>query len=639
MATMLVPFLAIAGIRFAAPPTIYVSPTGSDAGNGTIANPVKTLDEGLNLARSMRSQSPGEATIDLGPGDYPVSSVIRFGAQDSHLTVHGETGARLFAGHGLTDWKPVVDPSILNRLPAQSRDHVLFVDVSSDPVLSQEKPGDDISGIDLVFDHKPMQLARWPKEGTFATTGAVGADQTFQFATDETSKWAPNEDAWAMGYWNADYVEELGRVDLTNPGTVKIQGKLNSGVAANRRFFFLNVLEELDSPGEFYIDRTAHRIYFYPPDDISKHEVFIEQWKLPILGIKDCSQLTLENLIFEGGRNYVGSVDGGDRVVFQKCLIRAFGGSGLTFRQSKNSGVSHCEISGLGAYGISLDAGDRKTLDPGDEFADDNRIFNYARWHRTYQPGVMIAGVHNRASHNEIHDAPHNAILLSGNDHQVEYNDIYRVCTEAGDAGAVYEGRDPSFRGLSIKFNRFRDIKPSYFRIHEFLDVASVYLDDRLGGATVFGNVFEGPGMGVLVGGGRDDLVKNNVFVGKTIAVRVDQRGKTWASGKAEDLYVEKAKEALTWGPIYAQRYPELAAMLNDDPAAAKNDDISLNVCVGATEAFLHLEDGLSPSDVGNTDNVVLSAGNLSDALSAAPAGFMPIPLNQIGPRPSPGAQ
>lgn len=618
-----------------APVTVYVSPTGSDSAVGTERAPVQSLTQALILVRSLRKAVTDPATINLAAGDYPIRDWVRFTSQDSNLTVSGAAATRLFAGNKLTNWATVTDPAVLKRLPESSRSHVLFCDVSSDPILGQEKVGDPIANFDLVFDHNQMQLACWPKGPTFAHTETGQADgNSFEFSDPQPFQWTSGEDIWALGYWRFDYAQELNRVDLSKYGTVQLLGKANPGVVKGQRFYFLNVLEGLDTPGEFYFDRSSHRIYLYPPSDVAGREVFAEQLKTPILGTKDCSHLTFQNIGFEGGRNYVAKVDGGDHVLFQRCQIRNFGGSGITFLQSPNSGVSRCEISGFGSYCVSMNAGDRQNLTAGGDFADNNRIYNFGRWQRSFQPGIRIDGVGNRATHNEIHDAPHNAILLNGNDQDLEYNDIYRVCTEAGDAGAVYEGRDPTYRGLVIRFNRFHDIHAAPDRKAPFLDVSSVYLDDRLCGATVFGNIFEGPGRGVMVGGGRDNQIRNNIFVGKTTGVTVDQRGKAWAAGKPVEDFVAKVKEALGWGAAYSQHYPALAAILSDDPGVARNNDVSLNVFIGARDSYMSLENGLTLDQVGNQNNVMMVTGTLDDAIANEPTGFVPIVLKAIGPQP-----
>jgi hypothetical protein len=89
---------------------------------------------------------------------------------------------------------------------------------------------------------------------------------------------------------------------------------------------------------------------------------------------------------------------------------------------------------------LILGGGDRKTLTPGGNVADNNHIHHYGRWNRMYRNGIAIDGVGNRAAHNLIHHAPHIAISFGGNDHVLEFNEIHHVCEESNDAGAMYAG-------------------------------------------------------------------------------------------------------------------------------------------------------------------------------------------------------
>src|SRR5207245_799709 len=145
---------------------------------------------------------------------------------------------------------------------------------------------------------------------------------------------------------------------------------------------------------------------------------------------------------------------------------------------------------------------DRLSLSRGDNFAESNRISDYARWVRTYRPAIAVDGVGNRVSHNLIHDAPHLAILLHGNDHLVEFNEVHDVCLETEDAGAFYMGRDYTERGNVIRFNYFHDIGRTVATPQgpRHTDTNAIYLDDGASGALVFGNICCRTGRGVKIG-------------------------------------------------------------------------------------------------------------------------------------------
>ena len=92
-------------------------------------------------------------------------------------------------------------------------------------------------------------------------------------------------------------------------------------------------------------------------------------------------------------------------------------------------------------------------------FATNNHIYDYSSWVRTGQYAINISGVGNYVAHNLIHDAPFEAIYLKGNEHILEYNEVYRVCQETGDAGALHTGRDWTWRGNIIRYNYWHDLK------------------------------------------------------------------------------------------------------------------------------------------------------------------------------------
>lgn len=91
---------------------------------------------------------------------------------------------------------------------------------------------------------------------------------------------------------------------------------------------------------------------------------------------------------------------------------------------------------------MRLVGGDRARLIPAGHRPENNHVHHYGQLHRTYRPAVEIQGVGCRAAHNHIHDAPHNGILLGGNDPEIEFNHIHHVCQETGDVWAFYMGRD-----------------------------------------------------------------------------------------------------------------------------------------------------------------------------------------------------
>ena len=143
-------------------------------------------------------------------------------------------------------------------------------------------------------------------------------------------------------------------------------------------------------------------------------------------------------------------------------------------------------------------------------------------------------------------------------------------------------GRDWTMRGNVVRFNYFHDLGGGAGLVGVTRTSMAIYLDDTAAGTTVFGNVCVRAGHAVQVGGGRDDIVENNVFVDCKPAVSLDARGLGWAAkyllpGGGWEMQ-EKLAAVPYDRPPYSTRYPHLANVLQDDPAAPKYDVIAHNI-------------------------------------------------------------
>jgi hypothetical protein len=303
--------------------------------------------------------------------------------------------------------------------------------------------------------------------------------------------------------------------------------------------------------------------------------------------------------------------------------------------------VAGCEIYGTGDGGVRVDGGDRASLTPCRHAVLNNHLHHFARWSRCYTAGIGAGGVGIRIAHNLIHDAPHNAVLFWGNDFTIENNEIYRVCLETGDAGAIYTGRDYTFRGNVIRRNF----------IHHMGGVGmgsiAIYMDDCVSGTHIVENVLQDCQYGLMLGGGRDFVVENNVLVDCHPAIHADARGvdpnPVWQNMVNNTM--KKSLEAMRHRqPPYSVRYPEIADV---DPYLAEgkgvppgNIRVERNLCCRGRWIDPCWPKG-APNGVTERDNVVGGDPGFTDpefgVFSLRPdspawaSGFKAIPLDEIG--------
>ena len=657
---------------------IYVAANGSDNNSGTLKQPYLSLKKARDRAREIRAnEKETDVTIYLRSGYYPLSETLIFKKEDSGsknmpliIKTYKQEKAHIIGGREIKGFKAVNKNSpAYKRIPQNSRKNVLQIDLKKLGItdygqLSARGFGRKIqpSGLQLYFAGQPMTLARWPNEG-WALTEKVPQEldhKGFVYSGDRPARWENADDIWMHGYWKWDWADcyvRIASIDTKKKIIMTEAPYTSYPLDSGKRFYALNLLEELDAPGEWYLDRKSGILYFWPPADLKSGRTFISLLRDPLIKIEESRNIIFENLIFEytcGGA--VKMMDGVENI-FQNCTFRNIGAVAVTIGDTQalpgdklvnnghgggtKNGVVKCEIYNCGEGGIILGGGDRKTLTPGNNYAVNNRIHNCSQWVRTYRAGIFMFGVGNRALHNEIYNLPHTAIFFWGNDHLMEYNEIHHVCMETGDAGAFYIGRDWSQRGHVIRFNYFHHLH-GVEGTKGFTDVMAIYLDDWASGITVYGNLFYKAGRSIMIGGGRDNFVENNIIIDGSPAIHVDARGLGWAkyyfNGKNTTLF-DRLAAVHPQEPPYSLRYPRLVPLLEDEPVLPKGNHIIRNISYrgkwidllnGVDDKLVVFKDNLINEDPGFID---LENGDfrIKEDSPVFKLGFKRLPLERIG--------
>lgn len=628
---------------------IYVSPQGNDAWSGLLVasnstltdGPVRTLERAREIVRRLKITTNGSNTaiqVNLREGTYVRSQPFVLDETDSGTQAapivwqnYNDERVQIIGGVEISGFTSISQQGVLNKLSNEAITNTLQLDLKSLGVTDYgEITSRGSPGFELFFNDKRMTLARWPNEGWVNVDGVPQTGNMvyqgssdhlrdgnplgrhfgrFSFSQERPLTWSNTEDIALHGYWCWDWFDEFLTIKAINKVSREITLKEpypKYGLCSSQRYYALNILEELDQPGEWYLDRNSGILYFWPPKALSQGRAYISTSSTALWILDKAEYISVQGLTFEFSRASAVEINGGKDNHITDCTVRNISGTAVVINGGVNNGISSCDIHDISSGGIRLTGGDRRTLTPANNFAVNNHIYNLSSWIRTYQPAITITGVGNRIAHNEIHDAPHAAIILNGNEHIIEYNDIYRVAQETRDVGAFYMGRDWTQRGNIVRYNYFHELGSSGDQ-----DVNAIYLDDWSSDTQIYGNVIYKVGLGVKIGGGRDNIVRNNLFIDDILAIRVDSRGLGWAGyffdGTNTTLF-DRMDEMNYSDPPFSETYPELLTLYDDEPAVAKNNRIFNNISSG--DKWLHLHDGLDLNTVNVHDNVVFQTEN-----------------------------
>ncbi|MFZ4775681.1 MAG: right-handed parallel beta-helix repeat-containing protein [Terrimicrobiaceae bacterium] len=632
-----------AGLTSAPAGQIWVSPVGNDADPGTRSQPLATPERARDMARQQISSGQKVEIILLG-GTYELKQPLELTAEDSGtpqspVVWRAAKGAevRLSAGRTITGWQAVADTGVLAQLDPIARDRVSEIDLKALGITEYgEMTGgfakNGTPGIELFVDDKPMRISRYPNDGFIPITeasgptgldvrGTIGAKEGILRVEDpRIARWVNEKNPMAMGYWFWDWADERQKITTIDPSTLTVTLAPpwhTFGYRRGQYFFGFNLLCEIDQPGEWFLDHETGKLYACLPETASPARTMVSSAP-SVLKLKGCSHWIMQDLILEGARENAVVMTGCENIELQGCMVRNSGKWAVRIDGGHRCAIRGCDISGTGDGGVNLQGGDRATLVPGGHVVEDCRIHSFSRWDRTYQPGISLNGVGCRASNNLIHDAPHQAMNLSGNDHVIEYNEIHNVCEETNDAGAIYGWNDWAARGNVIRFNYLHDIQGLHAE-----GANGIYLDDNFSSATIEGNIFRKVVRAIHLGGGRDHQVINNLFVDCPKALHIDARGLGWRAFGFEEL-----KEKLELWPYrdepWSARYPQLPGLLSDEPMAPKGILVARNILI----------DCPSWDDIENKARPFLTmTENLPDAPRTLLTGSSEIPcINEVAP-------
>lgn len=636
---------------------IFVSAVGDDSGDGSEEEPLRTLEKAIDVANEMREDSDKLIEILLREGTYSVTNTIKIinsqkddpllkisAYQDEKVTINAGVdiplSAMSIADSDFTN--AIIDKpnagSVLqyNLKDAQIED---FGEISlRGHLISDEKEAQ----AELSLNGEVQKLAGWPNgeytglikptdsnEYGKRTKSGIANGCSFQVNYDRPSQWSKPEQAWLSGTIGPNYEFDyypVSRFDSEEKRVYLSRGALEK-YYTEPYYRFENVPEELDEPGEYYIDRQSGMLYFYPPEDAPKDSVLTITMSTPTLDvsgkapnsmfrIENSKNIVFENLIFKGGRGSAITGKNNSNIQFINCEINSFGENGIRFDASTDIKISDCKIHDVGQDGILfVSCGNYKTLSPSNIVVSNNDIYNFARLERSYKTGIDFGYrcVGATAANNHIHNGPHAGMIFYGVNNDIYGNEFDNLVTEFSDMDALYcnNSNYPWERGNKIHNNYFHDIGKSSMNGRHQINVRAIRTDNRGCGLNIYENLFYNigdggngngnNGIGAITAEGTRNRIFNNLFVDCNEAYFNTLQYKEIENADDGTLYpdtvinssgVEVAntingakvadlkKRMENYLPVYGKQFPELYNYFYEHPNMSKTNEFKNNMII-----------------------------------------------------------
>lgn len=714
--------LSVLSLKLHAQATLYVSPWVSQdsfRGDGSLQHPFHSLEEARDAIREIKRQNDGNlpqggVTVRLRKGIYELSSGFLLNSEDGGTAANpviytAYPGERVLLSGGtripLDKLKPL-DEDMAGRIGYPTAiSHIREVDLRALGLTNFGIHG--LNGFRRPYRNAAMELfingavchlARYPDDKKIPIdTGDIvdnGRDSngihpgSIRCDKHRLALWRQSKDVLAAGNFSRAWATDQLRVRSMDEhtGIVQFADAHYFGITGGEQwsqYFFFNLPEEIDHPGEYYIDPDKGKLYFYPPRAVQATDTLIvSRLESPLISLIGARHVTISHLDIGAGRGIGIYMEDANSIRIKDCRIRDLGvmaicvGAGsppareyrlpdplnpvcpdtllsgalgslheLLYEQTtfnrhggSDNGIEHCTIENTGCGGISLGGGDRLTLEPAGNFITDCIFRNCGRIDYSYKSPVNIDGVGNRVEHCLFDSCPATAIYLHGNDHLIQYNEIRNACYFVDDQAAIYIGRDPSEAGNTIRWNFFHHI--GHFGV-----TMAVYFDDGACGTKVYGNVFYKAGdRTVFIGGGSYNPVYNNIFIDSKMAFHLDDRLANWQKNNLAPggLLEFRLKQAHHKDPPYSAAYPWLAGYFDHHPEIPSHNDIENNVLVhvgvlndGKKEwGPIRENNWITEEDPGFVDARSMNFSLRRDApVYRKLPGFREIPFADIGPR------
>lgn len=638
-----------------------MSPQGSDSNDGSISSPVATIEQARDIIRKMRISGKCEnrpVSIILREGEYRTDGLelglVDSGTENFPLTIRNYDGEKVritggvdIAADKLSKASAAVTSKIIDE---DAREHIMAVNLYENGVTDLgeiSRRGHLISEnalaqAEVSVGGSDMKLAGWPNDGFVGMDSVVSygyrknptdgdggknilAGCSFTYSGyNRPTLWENPDKAWISGSLGPNFAYDYYPVESVSGNTVILKEGAVVNYYSKHYFRFENVLEELDTPGEYYIDRENGMLYIYMPEGSdADSEITVSAAKKDLISITNAKNIRIEGIEINSGRAGGITVSGASsQIVIDGCKIHSFGANGVTLGKSTFSTVKNCEIYDIGKNAVSVSGGNYSKLISSGNRIVNNDIYRFSQLEKSYTSGVYVAyqSVGVQVLNNHIHDAPHAGIIFYGVNNRIAYNEIDNVVKEFHDMDAIYVNNYdmPWERGNVIEHNSIHDLgKETFVANEKQMNVAAIRTDNNGHGLTIRYNLFYNIGrnstnaVSAIHAQGSENKIYKNTFVdcsetymGPLIKETSEERPqKTTSAIYAKYSNYETIQNRFqTYISVYQKAFPELADFWNENYYNNETNSFNNNLIVNIKIPLSKINDNAKIA-VQNTDS------------------------------------
>ena len=468
-------------------------------------------------------------------------------------TITANTSTVIVLGQQITGWSALTSGDAnYSAIPTAARSSVL---VASAPFLS-------LSGhtpnMDFHMGTAVQNQTVWPAAdgGTYhdgwlvvtASGSLSGGAQTLTYTSDsEPGGWGTSRySRIVVEGWPNFYQYAYGTLSSWTSGLVTLANFTGissggyQGGTANCRFRYRNILEELNGPGQYYVDFATKQIYWYPPASYTTNNTFLST--SGAINISGCSSLTIQGssssnyLPIIGGAGNAVSISATSGVTLDYVSINNPAGFGIsaTDHASTSIVVNNCDVVGCGKGAFFISGGNRLSRTASNNLVENSFFSGWARQQQdSWNTLVGMAPTVNNCYFTSstamaIDTQTYGQSVPNGqndgaNDALIENSIFDTVGTGESDEGAIYFGHNWGGLGNQATNNIIRNVQP-YVGQGSGQSMWGVYFDDSQACAKATGNTMQNCWGGVLIGGGWANTFSGNLLSNVKWGVALDYR-------------------------------------------------------------------------------------------------------------------